>query len=343
MPRAAEVRSDLLGPLERRIECPRPRHRHVRVGRRRAPGVVELELIFDGEIQDAVVRGVLVGRAGQRAFGTGAVVAVDINDQRVVELALILHFLDDAADLVVGIGRVAGVDLGLPGEQLLLVGRQRFPFRQIVGPGRKVRIRGNNSQPFLIGENLLAHGIPAHVELALEFFDPLRLRLVRRVAAAGNVVDEERLVGRSGVELLDVFDRLVRHVGGEVIVGFADPRKNLPVVLEQIRRPLVGLAAHEAVEVVKTHSRRPLVERAGDGVLVGWRVVVLAEPRRGIAVVFEDPADGRVILADDRVIARESGRQLGDDAEAPGVMIASGDQRRPRRRAQRGRIELRVA
>ena len=53
--RAAEVRGDLLGPLERRVECPRPRDSHVRVGRRRTPGVVELELLGNGEVQDAVV------------------------------------------------------------------------------------------------------------------------------------------------------------------------------------------------------------------------------------------------------------------------------------------------
>ena len=166
---------------------------------------------------------------------------------------------------------------------------------------------------------------------------------MRRVASAGNVVDEERLVGRGGIELLHVADRLVRHVGGEVVAGLADPRKDLLVVLEQIRRPLVGLAAHEAVEVVEAHSRRPLVERARDGVLVGRRVVVLAEPRRGIAVVFEDPADGRVVRTDDRVIAREARRQLGDHAEARRVVVASGDQRRPRGRAKRGGVELRVA
>ena len=169
-----------------------------------------------------------------------------------------------------------------------------------------LRIRGNDAQPLLVGEDLLAHGIPAHVELALELVDPLLLRLVRRVASAGHVVEEERLVGRRGIELLHVADGLVRHVGGEVVAGLADPRKDLGVVLEQVRRPLVGLAAHEAVEVIEAHPRRPLVEGAGDAVLEGRRVVVLAEPRGGVAVVLEDPADGRVVRADDRVIARVS-------------------------------------
>ena len=145
-----------------------------------------------------------MGVPHQRALGAGAVVTVDVDDQRVVELAHVLDLLDDAADLVVGVGRVASEHLGLPGEQLLLVGRQRFPLRQVIRPGGELRVRGNHAQPLLVGEDLLAQGIPAHVELALELVDPLLRRLVRRVASTGNVVDEERLVGRGGVELLHV-------------------------------------------------------------------------------------------------------------------------------------------
>ena len=64
----------------------------------------------------------------ERAFGARAVVAADVDDQRVVELAHVLDGLDDAADLVVGVGEVGGVDVGLPDEHLLLVGRQRVPL-----------------------------------------------------------------------------------------------------------------------------------------------------------------------------------------------------------------------
>ena len=147
LPRAAEVRRDLLGPLERRVECPRPRHRHVRVGRRRTPGVVELELLGDREVQDAVVGGVLVGRAGQRALGAGAVVAIDVDDQRVVEFAHVLDLLNDAADLVVGIGRVAR-------DTLRPVGRRASSGRATASPtsasssgqGVSLRICGNDAQ-----------------------------------------------------------------------------------------------------------------------------------------------------------------------------------------------------
>ena len=47
--------------------------------------------------------------------------------------------------------------------------------------------------------------------------------------------------------------------------------------------------------------------------------------------------------ADDGVVARVAGGLLGDHAEADGVMVAAGDQRRPRGRTERGRVELRVA
>ena len=47
--------------------------------------------------------------------------------------------------------------------------------------------------------------------------------------------------------------------------------------------------------------------------------------------------------ADDGIVARETGGQLGDHAEAHRVMVAAGDQRRPRGRAQRGGVKLRVA
>jgi hypothetical protein len=44
------------------------------------------------------------------------------------------------------------------------------------------------------------------------------------------------------------------------------------------RRPLVGVPAHETIEIVKPHAGRPLIERAGLARLIDRRVVVLAEP-----------------------------------------------------------------
>jgi hypothetical protein len=71
--------------------------------------------------------------------------------------------------------------------------------------------------------------------------------------------------------------------------------------------------------------------------------VVLAEPGGRVAIVGEDAPDGRVLGPDDRVVAGEAGGELADLAEADSMVVAAGDQRGARRRAQRGRVELRVA
>src|SRR3978361_748499 len=104
---------------------------------------------------------------------------------------------------------------------------------------------------------------------------------MRRMRAARHVVEEERLVGRGRVQAVHVVDGFVRHVGGEVVALLADPRKNLGRVLVKIRRPLVGLAAHEPVKILKSYAYRPLVEGTGCAVQIGWGVMVLAEPTRG--------------------------------------------------------------
>ncbi len=116
------------------------------------------------------------------------------------------------------------------------------------------------------------------------------------------------------------------------------------MVAEQIRLPLVGFATHEAVEVLETHTRGPLLERTGGtAVLEARRVVVLAEPRRGIAVVLEDLADGGVLQANDRVVTRIAGGEFADDTRTHGVVVAARDEGRAGRRAERRGVELGVA
>ena len=198
-------------------------------------------------------RGQVERRADGGAFGARAIVAADVDDQRVVELAQVFHCLDHAANFMVGIGHIGGEYLRLAGEQLLLIGVERIPLRQDIRPGSELRIRRDDAEPLLVGENLLAQIVPAHVELAVELLDPFRRRLMRRMRAAGHVIEEERLVRRSGIQLLHVLDRLVRHIGGQVVAGLPDPRKDLGMIAEEIGRPLVGLTAHEPIEILEAH------------------------------------------------------------------------------------------
>ena len=184
---------------------------------------------------------------------------------------------------------------------------ERFPLRQFLRPGGQLRVRGHDAEPLLVGEDGLAQLVPAVVEQVhvADLLDPLRRRMMRRVGAARHVVDEERLVGRDLLELLHVLDRLVGHGRGQVPARIALERIDRRRVAEQVRLPLAGVAADEAVEVLEAHADRPLVERPGLGRLIERRVVILAEPRGRVAVLLQDGADGAVLLPDDRVVARE--------------------------------------
>ena len=137
-----------------------------------------------------------------------------------------------------------------------------------------------------------------------------------------------------------MMDGVVREIGGEVVAGLADPRLNRARVAIEIGRPLVGLAAEEAIKVLEPESDRPLFEGAGRAVLIGRNVVVLAEPGGRIAVVPKDPADGGVLGTDDGIVTRIAGRQFADHAIADLMMVAPGDQRGSRRRAKGRRVEL---
>ena len=103
----------------------------------------------------------------------------------------------------------------------------------------------------------------------------------------------------------DPVDRLVGHVGREVIVRRArllDARH----AVEDRRRPLVRLAADEAVELVEARAGRPAVVRAGDGHFPRRRLVILAEGGGAVAVLAEDLGQRRDALAAGRRCCRET-------------------------------------
>ena len=105
--------------------------------------------------------------------------------------------LDDAADLVVGIGRVAGEHFGLPGEQLLLIGRQRVPLRQAIRPvGELVHSRGSRPSRFWLAKICSRMAFQPMSNLPLNLSIHSCFGWCGEWRAAGNVVEEERLVGR---------------------------------------------------------------------------------------------------------------------------------------------------
>ena len=342
--RPAEVRRHLLHPLERRVHRPRPGGREVREGPVGSPELVPEELVLDRH-GNAIEGGELVRRAVEHAFRARAVVAADVDDQGVVELAHVLDRLDDAADFVVGVGEVGAVHVGLLDEELFLIPTEGIPLRQFLRPGSQLGVLGHDAQPLLVGEDGLAQLVPAAVEQVhvADLLDPLRRRMMRGVRAARYVIDKERLVGRDLLDLLHVLDRLVGHGRGQVPAWFALEGIDGRRIAVQVRLPLAGVAADEAVEVLEAHAVRPLVEGPGLGRLIEGRVVILAEPRGRVPVVLQDGADGAVLLPDDRVVARKPRRDFAHHAEAGHVVVAPGDQCRARRRAERRGVKIRVA
>jgi hypothetical protein len=79
-------------------------------------------LFGDGQVENAVIGGHLVRGADRRAFWARAVIAADVDDQCIIELAHVLDRLDHSADLMIGVSGIGGEDLRLTREQALLVG-----------------------------------------------------------------------------------------------------------------------------------------------------------------------------------------------------------------------------
>ncbi len=165
------------------------------------------------------------------------------------------------------------------------------------------------------------------------------------MGGARRVLDEDRLARIRLVDARHVIDGVVRHRGDEVPRAgrLAFERVDLRGAAEEVGLPLVGVAADEAVEVLEAHPGGPLVEGTDLARRERGRVVVLAEPRRRVAVVEEHAADRRLVAADDAVVAGKARRLLGDHAEARRVVVAAGDERGARGRAQGGREHAVVA
>ena len=101
----------------------------MRVGPLRSPERIPEKLVRDRHLH-AIEGGELVGRAIEHAFRARTIVAADIDDQGVVEFAEIFDRLDDAADLMVGVGHISAIDIRLLGEELLFDRSEGVPLRQ---------------------------------------------------------------------------------------------------------------------------------------------------------------------------------------------------------------------
>jgi hypothetical protein len=327
------------------------------VGARAAENVQILEVVLD-LVWDPVEVRVLVDRSTGATLARRAVVGYE-HDHRVVELAALLEVVEQPADLVVGVAEEAGIDLGHASEQALLVVGQRVPGADGVGLGpflgpvhallvnvrvdrRQLGLLGNDAHLLLAVEHELAVGLVAHVELALVLVGPLLRGVMGRVARARAEVQEERLVGCDGLRVLDERQRAVSQVRGQV-VALLGQRQLLDrvVVVHEIGIPLVGLGAEEPVEALEPAADRPLVLDRREIHLVLGRQVPFAGHVRVPPPLAEHLGDRPALERHVAVGAREARCGLSDRAHAVRGVVAAGHQARARRRAQRGRVEVR--
>ncbi len=108
------------------------------------------------------------------------------------------------------------------------------------------------------------------------------------------------------------------------------------LVLRQDRIPLTRSTAEDPVEVVEAPAVRPPVERPGRTLLTVRCQMPLPERGRAVSVVPQDPRQRRTVSRQDRGIAREAAGELADRPEPDRMVVPPGQQRRARRRAERG-------
>ena len=152
-----------------------------------------------GVEHDAVEERRLVERAGERALHAGAVVAPDVDDQRVVELAHLLDRVEQPADVPVGVLGEAGEHLHLAGVELLLGVAQRVPGREEVGALASARCPAGRCRASS-GARASSRGRrPSRRRTGPCTCRPTPWRRgAARGVAAGRVVQEPRLVRRPG-------------------------------------------------------------------------------------------------------------------------------------------------
>ena len=158
---------------------------------------------------------------------------------------------------MIGISEVRGKHVWLTDEQSLFLIRQLIPaFQQVVRPRCELRVLRDHAEPFLVGENGFAQFVPTLVEQVhiANFFDPLRRRVMRRADGARHVVDEERLLGIDRGDAPQILDGIVGLCRDQVPTRIIDVGIDRCCVAERIRLPLIGVAAHEPVEVIEAHA-----------------------------------------------------------------------------------------
>ena len=251
-----------------------------------------------------------------------------------------LEELEQPAVVVVGVAQEAGEDLHHARVQLLLVGRQAVPVLHVGIVTRELGVLRDDAQLLLLLEHLFSIRVPAVVELPLVLVGPLLRDVVRCVRGAGAEVHEERLVRRDLLGVGDEADRLVHEVFRQVValVRASSRARRRDCRRRALDSDLMRVAAQEAVVALETASERPAVVGPGCGDLICRRQVPFPERERAVSMLEQHFGKEAVLERDVAVAAGIAGRSLGDARHRVRVMVASREDARARRRAERRRV-----
>ena len=264
--RAAEVRGDELGILERRIAgpCPACMIHIVDLGpaeRIQTTQFVQRLKLLLNRVGNLVLRQQLAD-AAVLAFGAGTVVAEDIDHDRIIANALAVQFVDHLAGLGIDMFHEACEHLHqTPLKRPLRLGNA-VPSRHALGSRRKLRTRRDPAQLLLTFEGALAQSIPAVVKPAFVLVGPFLEDMVRPMSGTGSPVHQEGFVGRERAMLAHPGNGLVRHVFAQMVLLIMRGLNGVEI-LDQARLPLRSLAGQKTVEVIEadTLTGRPKGER----------------------------------------------------------------------------------
>jgi hypothetical protein len=185
----------------------------------------------------------------------------------------------------------------------------------------------HQTELLLARQRLFPHRLVPLVEAAGELRDPVLRGVVRCVAGARGVVEEERLLRGDRLGVPDELDRLVGDVVGEVVALRGGARLiDRVVVVDEVGIPLVRLGPQEPVPPFEAPAGRPVTTSRREIHLVSGAQVPLAHHVRVPAALTEDLRQHPVLRWDGAASVRKSDRRLGDARHAVAGVVAAGEQ-----------------
>ena len=164
---------------------------------------------------------------------------------------------------------------------------------------------------------------------------------MRRMTATGRVVEHPRLLGIVAPNAVQPIDRLVGHRLRKIERVAVPALLNTDelLVLGDHRVELTRLGREKPPVVIKPPAVGPVIKRTRGALLLLGGQMPLTDRRRRIPVLLEHLRERRRVLRQHRRIPREPARGLRNTSHTDRVMIATRQQRRPRRRAHRRHVK----